>query len=195
MTTEFTDAVRRIGGIVKRSQAGKKLSASDQAFCARVAEANAGGRPRTSPEKLPIYDSMQQAAAMTQIPIAALKQAKRAGCEAFRWNRVDLSQLLPWVFQHEKKEVENWAEEYDKWHAKREKTRHDRENDLVIDKDVVERGVHEAERQFFGVLDQEKGKLPPLCVDRTAPEIAKLMQSAFDRAKDKLKESLTSIGA
>lgn len=46
------------------------------------------------------YDSLGACAAGTGIPVTTIKQAKRAGCSAFRGSRVYLAPLLRWVFDH-----------------------------------------------------------------------------------------------
>ena len=43
------------------------------------------------------YDSLGSCAAGTGIPVTTIKQAKRAGCSAFRGSRVYLAPLLRWI--------------------------------------------------------------------------------------------------
>jgi hypothetical protein len=48
-------------------------------------------------KELPYYDSIKSAAAAMGIPIALLKQAKAAGCPAFRGSRVYRQDWQEWV--------------------------------------------------------------------------------------------------
>jgi hypothetical protein len=53
---------------------------------------------REKSETLPVYDSLEQCAGATGIPIGVLKSAKRKGSTAFRSNRVHLEALLRFLF-------------------------------------------------------------------------------------------------
>jgi outer membrane murein-binding lipoprotein Lpp len=63
---------------------------------------------------LPTFPSMIACAGATGIPLAALRQAKRAGCPAFdQANRVHLAPLLRWLFSVGATEMKNTD-----WHAR-----------------------------------------------------------------------------
>lgn len=54
-------------------------------------------KTRTSPFTA---DSMKSAAGILSIPLAAVKDAKAAGCHAFRNGRIDLDELRAWFALH-----------------------------------------------------------------------------------------------
>ena len=57
------------------------------------------------------YDSLGSCAAGTGIPVTMIKQAKRAGCSAFRGSRVYLAPLLRWIFDQAGKVPLNYDQE------------------------------------------------------------------------------------
>ncbi len=46
-----------------------------------------------------VYDSLQQCAAATGIPLSLLKEAKTSGCPAFVSTRILLQPLIQWLFK------------------------------------------------------------------------------------------------
>lgn len=50
-----------------------------------------------TPPAVAVADSMQQAAAITGLSIAAIRLAKKGGCPAFRGSRVVISELKEWL--------------------------------------------------------------------------------------------------
>src|SRR5271163_4209450 len=46
----------------------------------------------------PVFDSMSQCHAMTGIPVVEIRRAKRGGCKAFGFHRVELFTLLRWLY-------------------------------------------------------------------------------------------------
>lgn len=57
------------------------------------------------------YDSIAACASGTGIPTTTIKQAKRAGCSAFRGSRVYLAPLLRWIFEQADKAPLNYDQE------------------------------------------------------------------------------------
>ena len=57
------------------------------------------------------YDSIASCASGTGIPVTTIKQAKRAGCSAFRGSRVYLAPLLRWIFDQADKAPINYDQE------------------------------------------------------------------------------------
>lgn len=58
---------------------------------------------------LPVYDSLAACSGATGIPRSVIQAAKKAGCPAFRSNRVDLAVLLPWIFSGEGKDPDDMS--------------------------------------------------------------------------------------
>ena len=104
---------------------------------------------------LPTYDSMQQCAAQTGIPLRLLKQAKRDGSSAFHSNRVRLRELLPFLF---KGTVATAAPDFrgrlEAAKAQREEIRLAKETGQVLDRDTVRTGIQRAMLAVFSVLDR-----------------------------------------
>jgi hypothetical protein len=51
----------------------------------------------TTPPKVRTFDSLKQASAALKLPMRVLQAAKKAGCDAFRSNRVYEAELLVWL--------------------------------------------------------------------------------------------------
>src|SRR6266571_6418247 len=79
-------------------------------FRARAEQAEKAG-------ELPVYDSMQQCASRTGLPLSLLKLAKRSGCEGFRWNRVALGPVLTWLFSRDPADNTDWKKDFEKSRA------------------------------------------------------------------------------
>lgn len=64
---------------------------------------------RTTP--LPVFDSISACSGATGIPASVIKKAKRAGCRAFNSSRVDLAELLRFLFASDDPTAgTNWRE-------------------------------------------------------------------------------------
>lgn len=121
------------------------------------------GRPRSTPMELPIYDSMQACSAATGIPLSIQKQAKAAGSDAFRSNRVSLGPLLRWIFtERDNKRRVDWGQEFEEWRAKREKIKHDKDAKLVADKAETTFAIAKIQAAMFSILERLKSEMPPL---------------------------------
>lgn len=190
MTPQLIAVARRISDLLKRQQSGKKLSAADTAFIEKVFEANnpaSVGRPRADAIKLPIYSSLGECAGATGIPLPLLKQSKKSGCPAFKWNRVDLAEFLKWCFSPERDGADgvDWSNELRKWMAKRQKIAYDKDARLVIDlnaaRDDINLGISilfsELERVFGAELPAAlKGQNEIAIRDRSIAEIERIKE-------------------
>jgi len=203
LSPDFTAAARRITAILRRQREGKRISATDAAFCQRVAQANQPvppkepGRPReTDAGKLPIYSSMAEASARAHVPLALLKQSKKSGCDAFKWNRVDLEKFLAWVFGRTGEEEDgiDWSNELKKWLAKRAKMGHDRDARKVMDMDQAETEIRACMGALFSELDRVfVSELPGSLKGQDELAISAKCQGEIDRMKKSLREKFQSL--
>lgn len=103
--------------------------------------------------------------------MSVLKAAKAGGCSGFRSNRVDLGPVLQWIFQQDESSVD-WGDEFEKWRAKREKIKHDKDADQVRDIGEVKDGANRAMSIVFSQLDRIFcSELPPALKGLTEIEI------------------------
>jgi len=153
------------------------------------------GRPRTPTPVLPIYDSMASCAAATGIPLGLLKRAKKGGCQAFRANRVNLSELLPWLFaQGDDAAVGNWQEALVEFKARRERLRYERDKGNSIDRDLVRSAVQRGVSAVFGSLDRLfVNELPPVLRGLDEIPIRDRCQMAIEKLKEDLRKSFGAI--
>jgi hypothetical protein len=106
------------------------------------------GRPREDMPVLPLFENMQACAAVTGISIGKQRLAKRAGCPAFKSNRVCLATLLRWLFATDDGDESriDWDRLWRKYRAQREQI------NLMKDRGEV------ATRVWFGELLATVGK-------------------------------------
>jgi len=143
--------------------------------------------------EFPIYDSMNQCAARSGIPLSVLKRAKKSGCDAFKWNRVDCGKLVRWLFANTKEE--DWRGHFDKYHALREELRHSREAGDALDKGEVSFAVSKAVSLFFNLVDRQANiELPALIKGLSERECQAVLLAAGERLKGALKDGLGALG-
>lgn len=199
MLVPLSACARRLSEILKRLNAGKSLSSGDQAFCQRLIEANAPGRPRQGADayKLPVYSSMQECAGATPIPLSLLKQAKRSGCAAFKWNRVDLAEFLKWLFSEQGQNAggeasgKDWSNELKMWLAKRAKIAHDRDARLTLSIDQARHDINAGSAFYFAHWDRMTDELPAVLKGLDAVAIRERFRSEGEKFKADLRVHFT----
>ena len=90
---------RRVAELIRKHQSGAILSSKEESWIERVCSASEPESIQSKDQpvlQMPVFDSMQQCAASTGVPLGRLKSAKRSGCGAFRSNRVYSAELLVW---------------------------------------------------------------------------------------------------
>lgn len=189
LSAEFFEVARRIGDLIKRTRAGKPLTAADQAFVGRLTEA---------PAALPTYASSADCSGQTKIPISFLKQARRQGCPAFHAsNRVDLAVLIVWMFRPDAGEADDgtdWSNELKKWLAKRAKIAHDRDAKLVLPLDQAEAEIQTGLGILFGQLDVIFcNELPAAIRGLDAPAIRTRVAADIERLKEACRSRLLGL--
>ena len=150
--------------------------------------------PHVDAEKipLPVFNSQDQCAACTGIPITTIKQAKKGGCSAFKQHRVDLALLLKWLFAQDESAI-NWGTRLDEYKAKREKIKLDADEQRVIDRSAVTAGIAKGLSILFSELDKSIQALPPALKGLTEAEIQHRLTSDVDAYKNSIRAALTEI--
>lgn len=136
---------------------------------------------------LSVYDSMAQCAGDLEIEIAALKHAKRSGCNAFDGNgRVRTKALIRFLWKQSSTGVD-YGTEFKKWQAKREKIKHDKDAGYVVDRDAVDSWIQTRTAIFFGELERVfGGEFPAAAKGLSEIEIKKRSDAAIASLKQGL---------
>jgi len=100
------------------------------------------------------YDTIHSCSAATLIPVGIIRLAKKSGCAAFKNSRVTLLPLLHWIFsQKDADDKVDWTAEVRKWQAKRERLKHERESDHLIERSQVVETIHRIIPRVTQVLE------------------------------------------
>lgn len=188
----IADHVKRIKEIHDKFEKGRKLNTEELEFIGL--DKKGAGRPAKGSQELPVYGSMGACASATGIPLFVIKQAKSDGCEAFRFSRIELGKLLPFIFR-DRKEVNqstseaavNWRREWEKYKAKREKRAYERDMGVLVSKDDVCRDVVAGMAEVYQTLDRVFcNELPPTLVGLAEMAIRHKCQGEIEQMKESL---------
>lgn len=148
-------------------------------------------------EGLPTYDSFEQCASATGIPVSVIKQAKAKdarynGCPAFNSNRVYLRPLLGWYFNEFTPDLLlDWGNRDKKAAAeiKEEKLKQIRKESIKFS-DI--QTIHpQLMHTLFDMLHTEfAAELPPTIVGRQEREVSELCRKKIERIRTRLTEML-----
>jgi hypothetical protein len=154
------------------------------------------GRPRGEASRMPQFDSINQAAAASDVPIAALKLAKKSGCSAFKHGRVDLREFLAWWFK-EGTDGEigiDWSREHKKEQTLRERIkREDEEGEVVKFAEVTRFYDSYIGQKVFGELEQMAQELPRNLKGKDETTIHSTVVERIERLKEGLQSSWQSF--
>jgi hypothetical protein len=146
-------------------------------------------------EGLPIYDSIAACTGASGIPQSVLKDAKKAGCEAFHSNRVGLKGVLTWLFTKEAKS-EGGRKVYDHFRGLREKLHYEREAGETLIKGEVENAIRRGMSKMFTELDHlAHVELPPDLKGLPEDMIESRLVSSIDALKTILEKEWRPIAA
>ena len=176
-------------GYFPKAQAGlyELTPAITGCFKARKEQAQDGGN-------LPNYDSMKVCAARTGIPLAALKRAKKSGCEAFQWNRVALAPLLKWLFSQDSDSGVDWKDFHTKFQGLLAELAYNRKRGDTLDKSEVRQAITKAISSFFASLDRRSSiELPSALRGLAEPEIQKRLLASDDTLKEAVKAEMAAL--
>jgi hypothetical protein len=125
-----------LANIIRQVKAGRPLSAAHLKLLDEELQRTETAKTEAN---LPTFDSMATCSARTGIPLSVLKQAKKAGCTAFRMgSRVELEPLLRFLFSQSAEEAGlDWSNELKKWQAKRQQQAYEQRDRELVDQDEV----------------------------------------------------------
>jgi len=138
------------------------------------------------------YSSMQQCAASTGIPLKILSMAKRKGCDAFVSSRVNTKPLIAWLFsQNDDDSNVNWSSELNKEKTFRERIKRQKDEGMVIDRELVQEFALNVMSVIFTELDREFcNVLPPTLKGLEEMQIRNKNSESIERLKDSLRKRL-----
>jgi hypothetical protein len=90
------------------------------------------------------YDSMGSAAACLSLPLGVLRAAKRAGCTAFRSNRIYGDELLEWLKVNPVEEVKDLRQEKVAEEVRKLRLRNDRDEGKLVTRQWVAEQIQRA---------------------------------------------------
>ncbi len=177
-----------------KKPAGKKSAPKKSAPAEKPkAEIKAGpGRPRQEAAQMPIYDTLQQCAASTGVPLSALKMAKASGCEAFRHGRVNFGEFIRWFFaQASEDDNTDWVKENKRLDALIKRVKLDELKKRVIDFGEVNRFLQQLIGGcFFAELERMGQEFPPVLKGRDENEIQSRIRAEIEKVKEDLSKKL-----
>lgn len=141
------------------------------------------------------YDTMAQCAARTPIPLSVLKDAKRAGCEAFKHSRVYFQPLLEWLFSDRNDEdPEEGKKVFDHYHGLREKLKHERESNQSLTKDDVTFVLNKGMALLFSLMDRRSNiELPPALKGLPETAIQKRLVDSDEALKNAVRGEFSKL--
>lgn len=196
---KFLEIAHKIAEVADKFRDGKKITKADQEFIARVEKLAEVGRPAEGSNTLPVYNSMKECAAATGIPEEIQREAKAEGCDAFRYNRVHLALLLPFIWKEraapemaeqdadgveKPRTIRQWLEYYK---MSRERRRDSVEAGEIIDKSEVREGIQKAVSIYFGQLEKMIREMPPVIRGMDERGIAAEMRKSIDHIRSDVK--------
>ena len=111
--------------------------------------------------RFPVCDSMAQAAESTGIPLSILKTAKRNGCPAFQYGRVDLGDFLRWFFAQDTEHDVDWTKRDKRASALTKEAKLEETRDHLCDVSIVTQFIHDLVANcFFGELERQAHEYP-----------------------------------
>lgn len=195
----IADHVKRIKEIHDKFEKGRKLNAEELEFIGL--DKKGAGRPAKGSQELPVYGSMGACASATGIPLFVIKQAKSDGCEAFRFSRIQLGKLLPFIFRDRKESNQatgeaavNWRREWEKYKAKREKRAYERDMGVLVSKDDVRRDIVAGMAEVYQTLDRVFcNELPPTLIGLDEMQIRNRVKKEIDQMKIQLRQRFAEM--
>ena len=143
----------------------------------------------------PVYDSMDQCAGATGIPISALKLAKRQGCLFIRHGRVNVAEFIRWFFGAERagnaEDAIDWTKRDKRAAALLKEVELEEEQNRVIDWSMVNSFITRlVSVEFFGELERLAGEFPASLKGKTEVEIAEETQKQIALIRDSMKNKM-----
>jgi hypothetical protein len=93
---------------------------------------NAGAKSAKQKPVPGTFETLASCSGATGIPLAVLKKAKRSGCPAFVFHRVELVPLLTWLFSENGETTVDWSAKFKEFQARREELKFEREKEELV---------------------------------------------------------------
>lgn len=154
-------------------------------------------------QTLPVYASQKVCAAATGISVIIQRYFKSAGCDAFRFARVDLGKLILAMAGELGKMIGgestslvgasgNVNQELVAVKTQRELIKLEKDRGLVVNRADAQSAWHAAESELFAAIDRVLcNELPPVVVGLTELEISARCKRQIGDCKSRLRERLS----
>ena len=140
------------------------------------------GRPREHYLDLPVYDSMQQMAGATGIPLEVIKYAKAQGGKFVEHSRCNLGEFLKWFFaKADRNDDADWGVRDKKASALIKEVKLKRLNGSVVDFTLADNFIRNLIAQFvFAELKRLRYEFPGSLKGKDEVAIAKEVERQMD---------------
>ena len=142
---------------------------------------------------IPMFSSMSHCSEGTGIPMAVLKAARREGCTAFSFGRIDLAEFTRWWFAKDQENAIDWTKRNKRAEALTRELKLQNERDQVVDVPLTTRFVQNLVGNiFFGELDRLAHECPSTLKAKTEVQIFEECEKQITAIKRALRDSLDS---
>ena len=142
---------------------------------------------------IPMFSSMAQCSEMTGIPMAILKSARREGCPAFSFGRIDLAEFCRWWFARDQEGTIDWTKRSKRAEALTRELKLQEGRDQVVEVPIATRFIQNLVGNiFFGELDRLAHEFPSTLKAKTEVQIYEECEKQIKTVKRALKDSLES---
>lgn len=191
ITAEILAKIRLLVDAVKRQKDGKPLTQEQVKLVAALNPKR--GRPRDE-IVWPIFDTMAQCSAATGVPVAVLRESKRAGCPAFKHSRIYFGPFLRWLFENMDDQSTDWGKDLEKSKALRERIKLAEDERRVVDRNTIADGIAKGMAYVFGELDRVfVGELPARGKGMDELKLRTLACGEIERMKEQLRRTFENL--
>ena len=142
---------------------------------------------------IPMFGSMAACSEGTGIPMAVLKAAKREGCTAFSFGRIDLAIFCRWWFAQDQENAIDWTKRNKRAEALTRELKLQTERDQVVEVPLATRFIQNlVSNVFFGELDRLAHEFPSTLKAKTEVQIYEECEKQIAAIKRALKDALKS---
>lgn len=154
------------------------------------------GRPQEEIKPLPVFDSMEQCFAVLGIPLKVQRAAKKAGCVAFKSNRVYPKPLIEWIFANEDSDsVTDWNQALAQEKTFRERIKRQKDEEAIADRPTVQRRAGKIMAMIFDTLERSFCyELPGSVVGKNEPAIAAEAKAVINGLRKRLVGEIEALG-
>lgn len=141
-----------------------------------------------------IYDGMKQASADTGIPYRVFSNCKKKGAPGFRYNRIYMSEFLPWLFEQEGSDVGlDGKTRYENARAELAEINVQEKRGRVIARDDVTGAAAKVQSVLFAAIERLSAELPPLLKGLSETEIQARLRERETIIRANVKKELAGM--